>query len=157
MKKLIFTLLLLSSISVHSISQTTSQNQIIRKHSIYSELGGNSGIFSVNYDYLLPFTTYIKFAAGAGTGFMYIMSDTNSHFTGYLTPAGNLLIGKSKHHLEIGGSLQSGWDGLLVPAARLGYRYQPLAGGFLFRVGVTPLFKDGKGYPWGGISVGMTL
>ena len=158
MQKYIFTLLILSSFSILSMSQNSFQNQFIRKHSLYSELGGNSGIFSANYDYLLPLTTYIKFAAGTGVGFMYIMSDTHSHFTGYLTPAGNFLIGKASHHLELGGSLQSGWDGLLVPAARVGYRYQPHAGGFLFRMGFTPLFKkDGKGYPWGGISVGMTL
>jgi len=41
--------------------------------------------------------------------------------------------------------------------ATIGYRYQQNDGGFLFRIGFTPLFGSGGFQPWGGLSLGFSF
>ena len=38
--------------------------------------------------------------------------------------------------------------------ATFGYRYQPVNGGYIYRIGLTPFFIDGEFQLWGGISFG---
>jgi len=44
----------------------------------------------------------------------------------------------------------------ILGTATVGYRYQSPGGGFLFRIGLTPVIADGIG-PWVGLSVGWAF
>jgi len=48
---------------------------VLKHHSIYAEIGGNSGIYSLNYDYTLSTSEESQIAFGTGFGFYSIHSD----------------------------------------------------------------------------------
>ncbi len=85
---------------------------------------------------------------------------------------GNYLAGRGNHRLELGagpllvlaGQVEAGEDeenledaGFLLGTATFGYRYQPVMGGFVFRIGITPIFARGGGIPWAGVSFGYAF
>jgi len=159
MKKALI-LLLLTCISLSGFTQT---NDLIslkpqKTNSIYLELGGNSFLYSLNYDKLFRTSDATKIALGAGLEYLtYMNADGNDYGASLcLTPAVNLLFGKASHNLETGVSLFL-ISGTVLPAARIGYRYQPVNGGFLFRIGFTPIITTSIFIPWGGISLGYTF
>lgn len=57
---------------------------------------------------------------------------------------------------NVEGFEDEGFSGATGTAA-LGYRYQRPGGGFVFRVGLTPLFGPGGILPWGGLSLGYSF
>ena len=137
-----------------------------KRHSIYAELLGNSFFYSVNYDYLFRiYKNDIKLAVGTGIGYFsygYLSAEGKSltiHYF-YFTPEVNFLFGKKSHYFETGMSLTSvipnGKYVAFVPNGRIGYRYQPQKGGFLFRIAYTPAFTTWGwiGYCWFGVSFG---
>ncbi|MDX1671436.1 MAG: hypothetical protein R3211_03785 [Balneolaceae bacterium] len=84
----------------------------------------------------------------------------------------NHLSGTGNHHLELGGGitiitfsendpdedlldLSSG--SAVAATATVGYRYQKPEGGFLFKIGFTPLTNFDVFLPWGGISLGYAF
>jgi hypothetical protein len=140
----------------------------LRPNSIYFEALGNGGLYSVNYDRL--FTDNF----GGRLGLMYL-SEVDIFFVAaediLIFPATlNYFIGE-KHKLELGAGVvfasvsntrafgfKSDSDGSnIVGTATIGYRYQKPDGGFLFRVGFTPLFGSEGIEPWGGISLGYSF
>lgn len=152
-------LLIVFSHCLLSAQDTISVNTSgFKHHSIYLELGGSSGIYSANYDYSFSISEGTKLALGAGLGYYSIYSyhdgpapvETNMFF---FTPEANLLFGKKSHHFETGASLFL----FQIPALRIGYRYQPRKGGFLFRAGFTPILFGMDIIPWGGLSFGYTF
>ena len=129
-----------------------------RHHSIYLELGGNSVLYSLNYDYSLSLSEGAKLALGAGLGLYSIDSYSDGPFPTkanlfFFTPEANILFGKNSHHFETGASLLL----FQIPALRIGYRYQPRKGGFLFRAGFTPFVVGMSFIPWGGVSFGYSF
>ena len=135
----------------------TSSDKKLKPHSIYVELGGNSIFYSLNYDYLFSLSENGKLAVGAGLEYLTMGSYDNSYAPlskSFLlvTPAVNLLLGKKSHHLEVGMSAIY----FSIPSARIGYRYQPAKGGFLFRIGYTPIILA-MPLHWGGLSFGYTF
>jgi len=138
-----------------------------KRHSIYAEILGSSMFYSVNYDYLFRiYKNDIKLAVGTGIGYFsyrYRSPEGNKFITAryfYFTPEINFLFGKKSHYFETGTALMSmivnGGGAHFVPNGRVGYRYQPQKGGFLFRIAYTPAFTTwGRlGYFWFGISFG---
>jgi hypothetical protein len=86
----------------------------------------------------------------------------------------NYLAGRHNHYFEIGAGvfvLNMHADGreiffgteinaqktMALGAAVIGYRYQPANGGFLFRIGLTPLFHSGESIIMGGLSLGVAF
>jgi len=151
--------------------------QIVRtaRNSIFIELAGNGGIYSLNYDRVIT----EQFSIRAGFGYMSMGASASSggatvsaKATMLAVPVvGNFLLGNENHKLELGAGITmfrftgSGSSSLggsasatgMVPAgtAVIGYRYVPHDGGFTFRAGFTPLvMKDGGFQPWGGMSFG---
>lgn len=133
--------------------------------SVYFELGG-AGLASVNYDMRFQKKEDgLGFKAGVG-GFN--IDGTTAVFI----PVGlNYLLSKDqKNYFELGLGVTFvsitddygygyGYDGERFSTtfghAFFGYRYQPRAGGFLFRAGLTPIFnKDGFVPYWAGVSFG---
>jgi len=150
-------------------SDTLPQVSNFKRHSIYAELGGNSFYYSVNYDYLFRiYKDIIKLATGTGTGYIALPEYYSGRYFGtihflYFTPEVNFLFGKKSHYLETGTALWiviSDIDRFKHPdfrmSARVGYRYQPQKGGFLFRFAYTPFVSDEgiTSYLWFGISFG---
>ena len=155
-----------------ALSKRKSSGDFAR-NSIFLELGGNGLIYSLNYDH--------KFFdhASARIGGMYLggsADDPNSidgRVSVFFVPiTANYLVGNGNSRLEIGGGLviaggsvdatidNETIDDVGSGAAftgTIGYRLQPRDGGFLFRVGFTPLIASGVFVPWAGLSLGATF
>jgi hypothetical protein len=155
MKKIIFSIITIVFLSITATAQTGAK-------SVYVELGG-AGIASVNYDMrILKKEKGLGFRVGVGKFFSPLAESS------LLVPLGlNYLFGKDDgNFIEIGAGVT------LAPYrnyftdnsidfsssfyhAYLGYRFQPKNSGFLFRVGITPIFDKYSFVPyWAGISFG---
>ena len=108
----------------------------IQRNSFYVELGGVSGIVSINYERLVPVgnNTGMGFRVGAGTAGS---ADTATNDVAYTALAEfNFLYGKSKHYLEAGIGFTNAFivtDTEQWCSIKLGYRYQAKKG-FLFKI-----------------------
>lgn len=150
--------MLVVSASTVQAQETTQDAEPLARTAGYVELLGNGLIYSVNLD--RRFTERWSGRVGLAA------------FGGAAVPVtANYLAGSGSHHLEAGaGPLFlyfpensdpndefadiEGGTGVLGTAT-LGYRYQPRAGGFVFRIGFTPVFGPGGVLPWAGISFGF--
>ncbi|MDR3611850.1 MAG: hypothetical protein P4L27_14870 [Ignavibacteriaceae bacterium] len=150
-------------------SQQQSQPQLqadepylLSPNSIYVEALGSGLFYSVNYDRLFSHNI------GGRIGIGLLSDGLNSLY--FIPVTLNYLIGKGNSKLELGagvtivaadidlfgtGHRTSG--SLVLGTAIIGYRYQPADGGFLFRIGFTPLFSEFGSLPWGGLSLGGTF
>jgi hypothetical protein len=146
-------------------------------NTIHFELLGSGLLYSINYDRLFTH----NFAGRVG--WMYFSGDATSDdptdpkvtFSMNLIPiTGSYLVGAGNHRLELGGGPVLAFvsadvddgvqgvsaSGLASIAMIVGYRYQPMDGGFNFRVGFTPHYViNGKPplLPWAGLSLGYTF
>ena len=139
------------------------QAPVTARNAFYLELLGNGFLYSLNYDRLL--TDQIS----GRVGFMFLgaASDTSAAALAAAPIMVNYLVGQGNSHFEagIGVTLLSGgienvedfededFNGA-IGTATLGYRYQRPAGGFVFRVGLTPFFGAGGIVPYLGVSFG---
>lgn len=139
------------------------------QHSVYIELLGNGLLYSVNYD--RKFTNHISGRAG----FMIFGGEseepTDDQIGIAIIPVmANYLVGSGSHRLELGagplfgvaggeleeyGTVSGGGVGGITTT--FGYRYQPVGGGFLFRIGLTPFYSAGRPQLWGGLSLGYAF
>ena len=86
-----------------------------------------------------------------------------------VTLMANYLIGSGKHRLELGAGpgviFSSGdFDGFggfdsngIYGSATIGYRLQPVNSGFMFRLGLTPVYTSDGFSSWFGISFGAAF
>lgn len=142
---------------------------ITARNAVYVELLGNGLLYSVNYDRL--FTDNVSGRIGA----MFVAGEDEEGDSGYalITPIiASYLFGQGSSKFEAGLGVALGYasvDGLdfgeegagvdesgagVIGTGVLGYRYQRPDGGFVFRVGLTPLFDDSGFAPWFGVSFG---
>jgi hypothetical protein len=155
----------------HAQESTPVPADRLARNSIYVELLGSGILYSINYD--RRFTDRVSGRAGA----MLIgaKSEEGEQVSVALVPVmANYLAGHGSHRLEVGAGPVFAYAGArldvdqfegfedlsafgLFGGATLGYRYQPLRGGFTFRVGFTPLFASGAVAPTGGISFGYAF
>jgi len=152
------------------------------KTSVYLELLGNGGLFSINVERLLS----AKFGAGVGLASWTISEECEQTFAeceeSFLTfpLLGHVLFGRGSSKLEVGAGLLLGRRRFKSTVGEekdrnetirdltgvLGYRYQQPAGGLLFRIGLTPFLALSGGddaYPddglflSGGVSIGYSF
>lgn len=130
-----------------------------RAQSIYFELFGAGGTYSFNYDTRFQNTLN---GLGGRVGMSYIAVDGNSVFSAPVML--NYLLGKEGKYFEMGlgatvisfSSAESAEDNdvLFIDESSLfgtmviGYRSQPVDGGFMFRGGLAPLFGQGNFIPY---------
>ena len=162
MKKFIFASVLLICFSAVNFAQSHDvyEEAPMKRNSVYLELGGNSMLYSINYDHTMQLSQKVKLAVGGGLEYLTDISVNNTSYgTSFcLTPSANFLFGRSSHHFETGlGLFYPLSAGIILPSARLGYRYQPRHSGFLFRAGFTPFITSGGILPWAGLSFGYTF
>ncbi|RYE09386.1 MAG: hypothetical protein EOP51_33350 [Sphingobacteriales bacterium] len=136
---------------------------------MYLELAGPGLAFSVNYDTRFSDT---RDGLGGRVGFGYF---PNPFFSIVSVPVQlNYLVGSRSHFLELGAGatyLKVGDDNNnkkdndflsfnavtgVLGTATVGYRYQPVDGGFNFRISANPVVGDTFQFT-GGISVGYTF
>ncbi len=141
-------------------------------NSVFVELLGNGGLYSLNYDRIVAENVSIR------GGFSYISVSasgvaSSANVTLMTFPLlANFLVGSPSHKFELGagplivyasgttsaGGATGSASGLgVVGTAVIGYRYVPYDGGFHFKVGVTPFFSGNGFFGWGGISFGYTF
>ena len=146
-------------------------------HSVYLELGGSAGIYSLNYD--LIFLKKNDFKIGARTGLQLLKEGYEGTTMDFYVPVTmNFMYALAKkHHVELGlGAQIASYEirniiseteiGFVrkteaLGNATLGYRYQNPDGGFMFRVFYSPfLYQDGvytRYEHWAGVSLGFTF
>ncbi|WP_207432032.1 hypothetical protein [Sabulibacter ruber] len=161
--------------SLHA--QSTTPPEKISRNTVFLEIGGNSLVYSLNYDRILVNKPTFKLAGRIGG--MYLKNTgiiENGGYHMYSFPLElSYLHGKGNHHLEIGvgvnPSIEKQFDFdrtnySIFPLVRLGYRYQRSDGGLFFKAGFTPIIQTRKDIkyitdsplaPWGGIAIGYTL
>jgi len=147
------------------------------QHSVYAELGGTAGIWSVNYDLIALNISNFKVGARAGIGlFSEGYAGTTVDF--YIPLTVNMMYAfKERHHVELGigtqiasyeirsvsNVLDTGFKRKTEPLGNFtfGYRYQNPGGGFMFRVFYSPFFyQDGIHFRyehWAGLSLGYAF
>lgn len=161
MKKTIFTLLM-CSLSNLFLGQTTISEKsikidsITKRNTIYLELLGQGGIYSVSGDRLFRIDKRVKTSVSLG---VTIFTNFNSNSFFGIPVSYNFLFGKKSSHLELGAGLSamvSTSNYLQYPKVglpyygvvknyflsftpKIGYRYQKQKGGFFFRATFSPL------------------
>lgn len=140
-----------------------------RGRGVYAEIFGNGLLYSFNYDQ--------RFAKRLdGLGYKVGLSYLSVNGSGAATfPFGlNYLLGKNGKYFELGlgGTYLIGFDGQntfasgddrtvedgLIGNMSIGYRNEPVDGGFLFRATLTPLFGYGVFWPlYAGVSFGYAF
>lgn len=146
-------------------------------NSVYFELLGNGGFYSVNYD-----TRFSKRRDGFGgrVGLSYAAQSSDDYYNYkqnfFSLPIGiNYLAGKKGHYFETGAGITyySGNLFLLDDVGNsengentrgvfgnltFGYRKQPIDGGFTFRAGVAPIITKNSFIPyWPYVSFGYAF
>lgn len=169
--KIIFLLLLFCCFQAHS-------QEDIAKTSVYLEILGNGGVYSLNVERKLGSNFYGRVGVGSWTSENFLDFGESSFVT--FPVMGNMLFGNGSNKLEIGAgflfgshSFESAFgeendrkNTIFSLTGVAGYRYHHPAGGFMARVGLTPfldLTGDENAYPdtglflSGGVSVGYSF
>jgi hypothetical protein len=141
------------------------------RNSVYLELFGNGGVYSLNYDRALTEGLRVRVGfAGWTSQDLFGGPDTSMR----TVPVSlHLLRGRGRHQADIGGGIVTGRKtrdtdfpgesgSFTSVIGVIGYRYQRPEGGFVFRAGFTPFYGFGDeddAYPQKGFlsSVGVSL
>ncbi|MHA6249345.1 hypothetical protein ACXYMU_15495 [Pontibacter sp. CAU 1760] len=177
MNKFTFAALLVAAFSFQASAQ--SESAPVAKHNkiIFVEALGNGIGLSANFDMRFQKGTQEGFGFRAGLGGSYLGSannDAENKAMGIVTlPLSvNYLVGENRSAFEAGLGItpmyarmdvysptkprladENGWGA--TGFLNLGYRFQPLGNGFVFRANWTPAFNSAGFSPsWFGLSVG---
>ncbi len=186
MKNILTVLCFIFVFSFAQAQEVSEDTLKLARHSVFVELGGNAGLYSLNYDRLLHRGKWFHTSARAGIYYNWWAGGRLG-----IPLEVNGLFGRKKHFLEMGVSLvyNHGLDPIvhkadpavptsediyanfsnLLAIGRLGYRFQKPQGGFFFRAAYTPYTTIWSGIPdtkrglfsvrwyWFGISVGRSF
>ncbi|MFD2202977.1 hypothetical protein [Shivajiella indica] len=155
-------------IFVLSIFQAKGQEDF-KRNTVFGELGGSSFLVSINYDKRLSKSSE-GFGVRVGAGYM-AWQDTEIFNFPILV---NYLAGNNGKYFEMGigptfGYAQERQEPMdpdlsfepymtVFGSINIGYRYQPLNGGFNFRAGISPILDFGDVIPfWPYLSFGYSF
>jgi hypothetical protein len=151
------------SIDIFSFAYIQNKKDTWKKNTIYFELLGNGGVYSVNYDRLLSPSMSLRF------GVSYLPTG-NDISTITIPIMFNFLAGGGNSKFEVGvgimvfsvnnwflslphGSPSSG----VALTGFVGYRYQSNSSGSFYRIGVTPFYGYRNFIPTIGLSGGFSF
>ncbi|NEU09776.1 hypothetical protein GZH53_15725 [Flavihumibacter sp. R14] len=135
------------------------------KKAIFFELLGSGMLYSLNYDFRLKPNSNQGFGLRVGLGKgTYTSNETfGSRYT-TLPVNFNYILGNKRSGLEAGVSFTPEFSFQrfddqfnFYSILNLGYRYQPINSGLLFRLAYTPILIGERSHPPIGISVGYEL
>jgi hypothetical protein len=167
-----------------SSERSDSAGEREAKNAIYVDLLGPGLFYSINYDRMLTDDlsarvgfSYLSFGASAGDGSS--AGSASAEFSYWAVPitVSYLGIGSENNMLEVGGGpviMNVSGSGVVetddtatgaeasatvfAMTGMVGYRHQPADGGFVFRVGASPVMAFGAGLlPWGYLSLGAAF
>jgi hypothetical protein len=138
-----------------SAQSNSIEDIVTAPNAMFVELLGRGIALTAIYERMLFATIPHNVSLRAGFGFWGSWGKS-----GFVVPVEASYLLGSNHKLELGigycfitgrggGKFSNG-----AFTALIGYRYQPIDGGFLIRVGFTPLFTANKFEPWVGLSLG---
>jgi hypothetical protein len=154
------------------------------KNAIYLDLAGPGLIYSLNYDReIIPDLSarigisYLSMGASASDGSGNTTASAEFSYLAIPITASYLVIGSENNMFEVGGGpvimnfsgsgliesddedVSAGGSVTTVALTGLaGYRHQPADGGFVFRIGLSPMMTFGAGFlPWGYLSLGAAF
>jgi len=177
MKKTIICITLIGLLYFATNKVYAQVDSLTRRKAVFVELLGNGVLFSANFDmrFVKGKDGSIGFRAGLGDFFLNAHSgNVDVIVNGITFPMEvNYLLGKSRHFLETGigitpyyiktkltfSDYRFNGKGLnLMSFLNIGYRYQPLNKGLMFRVNWNPLITyDGLFFKWFGLSLGYVF
>ncbi len=143
-----------------------AQDSLAVQNSAYVELGGNSVVFSMNYEREIIYNVGVK----AGIGFCVLPISTSSKsgdnewsfFPLYNIMAQYFL--RISHNSSFGLNLGLGFIGspresdAFLYTSKIGIRYSPYDGGFLLDLSYTPIWdSDNRIMSWFGIGIGTSF
>lgn len=159
------------------VEEATAPGERAAKNSVYAELLGPGGLYSINFDRFVAESVALRVglsyisATATATGSTGTASSTATLMTLPLTVS-YLGIGNPSHMFEIGGGIVgvygsvtneggstatssddvegAGAAGTLLA----GYRYQPPEGGFMLRVGLSSFVGTTTSFAWPYLSLG---
>jgi len=145
-----------------------------KNSSIFIELGGHAGLWSINYDAsLLEFNKNAHLQTSIGVGLFSEFK--NDQFVDVFCPITiSALLGNDKHFVEVGvgqtisnyshrdwnNQTRYGRKTEILTNLKLAYRFQSLQSRFLLRLAYTPFIILDSQKPfqhWFGLSVGLQL
>ncbi len=143
-----------------------AQDSLSSRNSVYAELGGNSVVFSINYERVIINNLVAK--AGLGFCVLPISKSSKSNDKDWsFFPLYNIMAQyflrvsqQSSFGLNLGlgftGSLHEG--NAILLATKIGIRYSPYDGGFQLDLSYTPLWdSENKIISWFGIGIGQSF
>ena len=147
--------LILSTYPPHgkvSAQSNSIEDIVTAPNAMFVQLLGEGPAITANYERMLFTTTPHNIALRAGFGFWGWENGS-----GVIVPVGVCYLFGYSHKIEvgIGYAFLTGSDNG-VSTGVIGYRYQPIDGGFLIRVSFTPRFDD-EVEPWVGLSLGYAF
>lgn len=153
-----------------SITNGNSQEPKPAKNSLYIEVFGSGGLYSINYERQISSYLYGRFGLATFKAIDFLGDGTESDDRITTFPIMiAYLSGNGKSHFEIAGGMLLGIKSeedvnykIIDMIAFIGYRYQPPVKGLLFRVGFAPMlsldneanYPDDNFFPSAGISIG---
>ncbi len=180
---LVYSLIFLSVFTIRGqkINTDDSLKVSFKKNSVYLELGGTGGVYSICYDRLFDIKEKKKNSFSIGLSYLQgviyekdlrifaLPFSRNTIYFRYLeiglgiTPTLIAEIKPAYQHGSVVGSYTE-LEPLLFLSPKLGFRYQKNDGGFFFRAALTPMFSLISNsflyrsvYPWAGLSFGKTF
>lgn len=145
------------------------------KNAAFIELGGNAGLYSLNFDRIYVYKEKLKVSARLG----FAPAPHGNYFEQIYVIENNFILFKNPHHLELGLGITMQrrynerpnlpdnyfWENILFSVWRCGYRYQKQDDGFFIRAGLTPaiMSNDAEGFHsnyfqfWAGVSIGLSF
>lgn len=150
--------LLLAAIWILSlVSDVNAQEVIYSKNSIFFELLGNGGLYSVNYERRFKPDLYGRIGFSSFKSIDLLNPENKERIT-TIPVLITYFTGQKMHHFEMGGGMLFGFiteDTIIDLTAFFGYRYQTPGNGILIRIGFTPFLSLDKkaNYPDNGLSL----
>lgn len=186
MIKILFKALLISILlfSFISASAQDEDEKEFRKNTVYLELLGNGGYYSLNYDRIFEIKPKIKISTRIGFTYFPDLFGNGFRQVGPLTEVSILYsLFNNKHFLELGSGLSYFHQGYMINPGytyneavlffipRLGYRFQQPNGGLFFKIGFLPIYEwlvfkpqffplnreYHRWYMYGGVAVGYSF
>ncbi|MEI8203074.1 MAG: hypothetical protein WCH34_08695 [Bacteroidota bacterium] len=174
-KPLLISLIILLLLGNATYGQAIKDTAGIAKNTVYVELLGNGGLYSINYDRILFRIKRLRISAGIGISYIPPSIWYYKHF---IFPIGINFIYGGTNNIEVGlrynpvlnlykYDIPTIYNFSFIPEININYRFQKLKGGFFFKMGLI-LFFDKNEYTttfsnysnnniWLGLGIGYTF